>query len=77
MLDIAGRLRQVREILIEYHHLPGLARTLHEILAILHRNRFEYLIYDFDADTNPASQPPFRLEPDTRMFLFIYARRID
>ena len=72
----ADRLRKVRELLIEYHHLPGLPRTLHDILGILHRNGFEYLLYDFDRETNPAAQPPFRLSPETRMFLLIYARRI-
>jgi len=73
----ADRLRQTRELLIEYHHLPGLPRTLHEILAILHGNGFEYLLYDFDRETNPAAQPPFHLSPETRLFLLIYARRID
>jgi len=72
----ADRLREVRELLIEYHHLPGLPRTLHDILGILHGNGFEYLLYDFDRETNPAAQPPFRLSPETRMFLLIYARRI-
>ncbi|HEV2722503.1 MAG TPA: FkbM family methyltransferase [Thermoanaerobaculia bacterium] len=72
----ADRLRQARELLIEYHHLPGLPRTLHDILAILHRNGFEYLLYDFDRETNPAAQPPFHLSPETRLFLLIYARRI-
>ena len=73
----ADRLRQARELFIEYHHLPGLPRTLHDILAILHDNGFEYLLYDFDRETNPAAQPPFHLSPETRMFLLIYARRID
>lgn len=75
--DATPRLRNVREMIIEYHHLPGLPRTLHEILTILHQQGFEYLIYDFDAQTNPGSQPPFRLGPDSRMFLLIYAKRID
>src|SRR5262249_47728688 len=50
--ECADKLRQVREIMIEYHHLPGLPRTLHQILTILHEQGFEYLINDFDPETN-------------------------
>jgi hypothetical protein len=71
-----SKIRQVREIIIEYHHLPGLPRTLHEILGLLHRNGFEYLINDFDSSINPGTQPPFRLQPDSRYFLLIYGRRV-
>jgi FkbM family methyltransferase len=69
-------LRQVREMVIEYHHLPGLPRTLHKILEMLNRQGFEYLINDFDSETNGGTQPPFRLAPDSQYFLLIYARRI-
>jgi len=71
------RLRQVREMVIEYHHLPGLPRTLHNILTLLHRQRFDYLINDFDGATNGTVIPPFRLAPDSRYFLLIYAKRLD
>ncbi len=70
-------LRMIREMVVEYHHLPGLPRTLHKILALLHAQGFEYLINDFDAETNGAGTPPFRLGPETRYFLLIYARRLD
>jgi FkbM family methyltransferase len=70
-------LRQVRELVIEYHHLPGLPRTLHKILELLHRCGFDYLINDFDAETNPGSQPPFHLGAESRYFLLIYAKRLD
>lgn len=74
LADIEDRLSQVDQMVIEYHHLPGLPRTLHLILALLHRRGFEVLINDFDAITNPGSLPPFRLEPASRYFLLIYAR---
>ena len=73
--DIADRLELVSELVVEYHHLPGMPRTLHSILARLHEAGFEYLINDFDAYTNPGSQPPFSLEPDARYFVLVYARR--
>ncbi len=68
---------QVREIVIEYHHQPGLPRTLHKILELLHRQGFEYLINDFDAETNIGSCPPFHLGPESRYYLLVYARRND
>jgi len=77
LADSEDRLRQVREMIIEYHHLPGLSRTLHEILVLLHRQGFEYLINDFDSETNGGVQPPFRLTPESRYFLLIYAKRTD
>jgi len=73
--DCEDRLSQVREMIIEYHHLPELPRTLHRILTLLDRQGFEFLINDFDAVTNPGSLPPFRLEATSRYFLLVYARR--
>jgi FkbM family methyltransferase len=77
LADCEDALRWVREIVIEYHHLPNLPRTLHRILDILHRQGFEYLINDFDLETNSGVQPPFQLTPATSYFLLIYARRMD
>lgn len=71
------RLRQVREMVIEYHHLPGLPRTLHRILELLDRQGFEYLVNDLDDQTNPGATPPFRLTPESRYYLLIYAMRRD
>ena len=77
LADSEDVLRQVREMVIEYHHLPGLPRTLHLILDLLHRQGYEYLINDFDSESNPAVRPPFSLSPETRYFLLVYARRKD
>ena len=77
LADSQNQLRQVREMVIEYHHLPGLSRTLHKILTLLHEEGFEYLVNDFDSETNGAVLPPFRLTADTRYYLLIYARRLD
>ena len=77
LADTEDRLRQVREMVIEYHHLPGLPRSLHEILQILHRQGFDYLINDFDSETNGGVRPPFVLTPESRYFLLIYAKRLD
>jgi FkbM family methyltransferase len=74
--DSEDRLQQINEMIIEYHHLPGLPRTLHSILEILDRQGFEYLINDFDSQTNGSVKPPFNLTPETRYFLLIYAKRL-
>lgn len=75
LADSEPLLAGVRELVVEYHHLPGLPRTLHRILELLDRCGFEYLINDFDAETNPGARPPFRLTPNRRYFLLVYARR--
>ena len=75
LLDCDGALKHVRQMVVEYHHLPGLPRTLHMLLELLHRNGFEYLINSFDSETSPG--PPFHLTPESRHFLLIYARRVD
>ncbi len=74
--DSEDRLHLVREMVIEYHHLPGLPRTLHSILDVLHRQGFEYLINDFDSETNGGVHPPFKLMADSSYFLLIYAKRM-
>lgn len=76
VLAAAGQaLRQVRELVIEYHHLPGLPRTLHNILGLLHELGFASTVNSFTAEANPGAQPPFRLGPQSRYFLLVYARR--
>lgn len=77
LADSADRLRMIREMVVEYHHLPALPRTLHDILALLHDQGFEYLVNDFDSETNEAVRPPFSLMPETCYYLLIYARRLE
>ena len=74
--DSKDKLRQVREMIIEYHHLPWLPRTLHNILELLSNQGFEYLISNFYAETNNEAQPPFHLTRDSRYYLLIYAKKM-
>lgn len=76
LADSDDRLRSVREMVIEYHHLPRLPRTLHRILDLLDRRGFEYLIHDLDYESNGGVRPPFTLDSESRYFLLIYARRL-
>jgi FkbM family methyltransferase len=73
--DSGERLREVREMAIEYHHLPGLPRTLHKILTLLDSLGFEYVVSDFDLATYSGARPPLHLGPDTSYFRHIYAAR--
>ena len=75
LADSEDQIRQVREMVIEYHHLPGLPRTLHKILGLLHRQGFDYLVNNFDSETNPGVRTPFCLNPNSRYYLLIYAKR--
>ena len=77
LADTEDHLRWVRQMVIEYHHLPGLPPTLHKILDLLHQQGFEYLLNDFDSETNRTVRPPFRLSPSSQYYLLIYARKRD
>lgn len=75
-LEESGELlRNVEEMAIEYHHLPGLPRTLHRILALLHELGFEYSVSDFNLATYSGARPPISLTPETTYFRHIYAVR--
>lgn len=67
-------LRNVQQLVLEYHGFPELGDRLHCILQVLHDNGFRYMIHDFDAQTNAASKPPFRIAADTRYFLLVAAK---
>lgn len=77
LADADDALRMVREMAIEYHHLPGLPRTLHKILELLHRKGFEYAVSDFNLATYSGARPPIQLNSNTRYYRQIYARRSD
>jgi FkbM family methyltransferase len=73
-LEAAGEaLRNVREMIIEYHHLPGLPRTLHRLLAVLDARGFDYLVHDYYGER----RGPFNLSRDTRAFPLVHAVRND
>jgi len=77
LADSKDLLRQVREMVIEYHHLPGVPRTLHEILKLLHDIGFEYAVGDFNLDTYGGARPPVQLGSNSRYYRHIYACRTD
>lgn len=73
--DCGQRLRLIREMAIEYHHLPGVPRTLHKILNLLDEMGFDYVVSDFDMATYSGARPPILLNEKTAYFRQIYAKR--
>jgi FkbM family methyltransferase len=71
----SGRLQNVRELVVEYHGWSNGEQRLGEILGLLDREGFRYLVHDFDSETAPSSKPPFRLGSETTWFCLVYARR--
>jgi FkbM family methyltransferase len=70
------RLRQIREMNIEYHRLPDIPCTLHDILDLLHRAGFVYTVSDFGLAMYGTPRPPVRLDPDARWWRQISAQRL-
>jgi FkbM family methyltransferase len=71
------RLPAVNELVVEYHGWPGRPQQLGELLDLLDKYGFRYLINHFDYETNPAVRPPFNLHQDTLWFALVYGRRED
>ena len=75
--EASGKLRNVRELVLEYHGWANGEQRLGDILNLLDRNGYRYLVHDFDAETCGASKPPFQMTPGTTWFCLVYARRWD
>lgn len=71
----AGVLKNVREMVVEYHGWPGGPQRLGDLLNLLDREGFRYLVHDFDAETCTTSKPPFRYRPRAAWFCLVHARR--
>ena len=74
-LENSGKLREVRELVIEYHGWANQEQRLAELLNILDKNGFRYFVHDFDDETGYATKPPFRWAPETIWFCLVYAIR--
>ncbi len=74
--EASGRLRNVRELVLEYHGWPNGKQRLGTVLDLLDRQGFRYLIHDFDNETCGATKPPFRWTPQTTWFCLVYARNV-
>jgi FkbM family methyltransferase len=75
--EASGRLINIKELVLEYHGWTSGEQRLGPLLDLLDRNGFRYLVHDFDAETCPATKPPFRWTPQTTWFCLVYARRVE
>ena len=71
--EIEPKLEMIREIILEYHAFDELKQTLGDILNILDRNHFKYLVTDA---TNAKIPVPFKISKGYRYFNLVYARNI-
>jgi FkbM family methyltransferase len=74
--ESAGALRNVEQLVIEYHGWPDGPQALGPLLSLLDEAGFRYLLNDFDEETNAAVRTPFRLS-DSPWFALVYAARVD
>lgn len=72
----SGKLDNVRELVLEYHGWANGEQRLGDILNLLDRAGFRYLIHDFDHETGHATKPPFKLTTATVWFSLVYAKKV-
>lgn len=75
-LESSDRLKFIRQLCLEWHSFPRSPQNLDQVLSLLTRNGFSYLINHFDYESNSLLRPPFTLTPSTRYFLLVYGRRL-
>jgi hypothetical protein len=71
----AGVLKNVRQMVVEYHGWARGKQCLGDLLSLLDSQGFRYLLHDFDAETCVTTKPPFRHRPNAHWFCLIYARQ--
>lgn len=76
-LEQSGKLKNIKEMCIEWHSFAGQDQNLGELLTIFERNNFKYLINHFDYRINPRLKPPFKLSDKSQYYLLVYARLND
>lgn len=69
----SGRLRNVRQMVLEYHGWPEGPQRLGAILTLLEAQGFRYLVHDFDNETCPVTKPPFTTHARSPWFCLVYA----
>jgi FkbM family methyltransferase len=70
-----GVLTNVRKLVVEYHGWRQGPQQLGDLLNVLDRQGFRYLLHDFDTESCGTSKPPFRLRARAPWFCLVYAER--
>ncbi len=77
LAESENKLKNVSEMIIEFHSFKGEEQRLQELLTILSRNGFRYMLNHFDYESNLAVKPPFKIDDQTTYILLLYAKRMD
>jgi len=75
-LDANGKFPLIKELCLEWHSFAGQKQNLGELLSILEKNGFKYLVNHFDYRVNPRLKPPFKLSEKSQYYLLVYAKKI-
>ncbi len=75
-LEASGAIAHIQRIVLEYHGWAGGQQVLGDILNLLNRNGFRYLVHDFDNETCTTTKPPFRHRPKAHWFCLVYGERV-
>ena len=77
MPDSKQKLKKFKKVIIEWHSFRKDKQNIDELLSILKKNNFKYIINDFGRESNPAVKTPFYLDNNTQFYLLIYAKKIE
>jgi FkbM family methyltransferase len=75
-LEQSGKIGEIKRIVLEYHGWAGGTQFLGDVLNLLDRCGFRYLVHDFDNETNTVTKPPFRYRPKANWFCLVYGERV-
>lgn len=75
-LEASGAIGHIKRIVLEYHGWAGGQQVLGDILNLLNRCGFRYLVHDFDNETCTTTKPPFRHRPKADWFCLVYGERV-
>lgn len=73
-LERSEKLGLIHEMCLEWHSFPDQRQNLGELLLILERNNFRYLINHYDYKINKFLKPPFKIKKKM-YWLLIYAKK--
>lgn len=80
-VEASGRFGNIGQLVFEYHGWAAGdgggtgGQCLGEILNLLERQGYRYLIHDFDAETCPTTKPPFKHRPKANWFCVVHAQK--
>ncbi len=72
-VEASGRLNNIRNLVMEVHSFDKQAQFLGEILQILSRNNFRYMLRHYDDESNLNLRPPYSRSSTHSWEILLYA----